>query len=94
MLKQVPFTSGAIGKLASWQPHERALALTQSQNLLKSEEAKHIRILRRLFNLIIVPPFIDGICTGACGQSLISAQCKPNVKRTQSEYKLQKSANS
>lgn len=40
----MPFTSGAIGKLASWQPCEHALALTQSQNPVKSEEAQFSKV--------------------------------------------------
>lgn len=40
----MPFTSGAIGKLASWQPCEHALALTQSQYLVKSEEAQFSKV--------------------------------------------------
>jgi len=40
----MPFTSGAIVKLASWQSWEHTLALTQSQYLVKSEEAQFSKV--------------------------------------------------
>lgn len=61
------FTSGVIGKLASWQPHEHAFAFTQSQNLVKSEDDPFSKVHAnsQVFDLIFVPPFTYDICIGA-----------------------------
>lgn len=60
----MPFTSGAIGKLASWQPCEHAPAHTQSENLVESEEARFIKAYAnsQVSDSIFVLPFIYGIC--------------------------------